>query len=80
MSDSQSIFTPLTMMGILLIILGIVLVAIPFIAKFFTKIEKVHPLLLWGTRVDGFFIGTSPILLIILLVIYLVILLTRTTS
>jgi len=67
----------LTFLGILLIILGIILLLIPLIAKLGLKVEEVHPLLLWGRRFDGVYIGTSPLLIIVLIVIYLVLLLVR---
>ncbi|MEM1952156.1 MAG: hypothetical protein QXF45_04460 [Candidatus Caldarchaeum sp.] len=59
------------MLGLLLIIVGATLIAIPFLARYFTDLEKVHPLLLIGFRVDGIFVGTSPILILILLLVFL---------
>ena len=60
-----------TFLGLLLILLGLAVIAIPFLARYFTDIEKIHPLILIGYRTDGLFIGTSPILIIALLLIYL---------
>ncbi|MDJ0270067.1 MAG: hypothetical protein NXY59_05930 [Aigarchaeota archaeon] len=77
MAQNQSIFAPFTFLGILLIILGIILVALPILSRLFDRLDKIHPLLVWGTRVDGFFIGTSPILIIALLLIYLILLALR---
>ncbi len=77
MAQNQSIFAPFTFLGILLIILGIILVALPILSRMFERLDKIHPLLIWGTRVDGFFIGTSPILIIALLLIYLILLALR---
>lgn len=59
------------MLGLLLIVVGATLIAIPFLARYFTDLEKIHPLLLIGFRVDGVFIGTSPLLLLILLAVFL---------
>ncbi|MCX8200787.1 MAG: hypothetical protein N3H84_01610 [Candidatus Caldarchaeum sp.] len=59
------------MLGLLLIIVGAVLIAIPFLARYLTDIERIHPLLLVGFRVDGIFIGTSPLLILILVLVFL---------
>lgn len=61
----------LTFVGILFILTGLILALLPFIMKLGVKTEDIHPLLLIWRKVDGFYIGTSPILLIILLFIYL---------
>lgn len=70
--EQQYLTSWTTFLGILLILLGLAVIAIPFLARYFTDIEKIHPLLLIGYRADGLFIGTSPILIIALLLIYLV--------
>ncbi|MCS6784820.1 MAG: hypothetical protein NZ581_06465 [Candidatus Caldarchaeum sp.] len=59
------------MLGLLLIVVGAVLIAIPFLARYLTDIERIHPLLLVGFRVDGIFIGTSPLLILILVLVFL---------
>jgi len=61
-----------TFLGILLILLGLAVIAIPVLARYFTNLEKIHPLLLIGYRSDGLFIGTSPLLIIVLLLVYLI--------
>lgn len=61
----------LTLTGIILILIGLVLVFIPLIIKLGVRLENIHPLLLVWRKIDGFYIGTSPILLIILLAVYL---------
>lgn len=58
-------FTPLTLLGILLIIVGIVLVALPLIAKHLPNLEDVPWIIVWVYRTDGFVFATSPILIII---------------
>jgi len=61
----------LVIFGVFLIILGAILVAIPFIVRLGVKPENVHPLILVWKKFDGLYLGTSPILLIILLIIYI---------
>lgn len=67
----------LTFMGLFLILVGLFLVFIPFIVKLGVKLENIHPLLLVWRKIDGFYIGTSPLLLIILVAIYLLLILAR---
>ena len=66
-------------LGILLIILGLILILIPIplLARIGMRLENVHPLLLWGRRFDGIYIGTSPILIIIMIAVYLLLLFLR---
>lgn len=70
-------FGLLTFIGVLLILMGLILVILPFIMKLGIKLESIHPLLLVWRRVDGFYVGTSPILLIILVLVYLFLVLIR---
>ena len=67
----------LLLLGILLIVLGLILVLIPLLARLGVRLENIHPLLLWGRRFDGVYIGTSPILIIIMIAIYLTLLFLR---
>gem|GEM_PF-596375 len=70
-------FSLLTFIGILLILMGLILVILPLIMKLGIKLESIHPVLLVWRRIDGFYIGTSPILLIILILVYLFLIFTR---
>jgi hypothetical protein len=70
-------FGLLTFIGVLLILMGLILVILPFIMKLGIKLESIHPRLLVWRRVDGFYVGTSPILLIILVLVYLFLVLIR---
>jgi hypothetical protein len=70
-------FSPIMLLGIMLVIVGIVLLILPLIARAGIRLEEIHPLILFGRRFDGVYIGTSPILIIIMVVIYLVLLLLR---
>jgi len=69
--------SPIIFLGIVLVIVGIVLMILPLIVRAGIRLEEVHPLILLGRRFDGIYIGTSPILIIILVAIYAVLLLLR---
>ena len=73
----KQLLNSLTLLGILLIIIGIILLLMPLLAKLGLKLEEVHPLLLWGRKFDGVYIGTSPLLIIILTAIYLLLVFMR---
>ena len=73
----KQLLNSLTLLGILLIIIGVILLLMPLLAKLGLKLEEVHPLLLWGRRFDGVYIGTSPLLIIILTAIYLLLVFAR---
>ncbi|MEM1946366.1 MAG: hypothetical protein QXH12_06835 [Candidatus Caldarchaeum sp.] len=60
-----------TILGIMFILIGIAIIVIPLLARYLTDVEKIHPLLLVGVKLDGFYVGTSPILIIALVAIYL---------
>ncbi len=67
----------LAFLGITLIILGLILILIPIFQKLASSLERIHPLLIIGRRIDGVYIGTSPLLIIILIVIYALLLMRR---
>lgn len=77
MEEKGFILSTLTFTGIILIIIGIVLILLPTILKLGLRIEKVHPLLFVGGKIDGIYVGTSPIVIIILAIIYLALILLR---
>ena len=58
---------PITVFGIVLILIGIALVLIPIIVRLIPEIdlEKIPWFLLLIYRKDGFFFATSPLLIII---------------
>ena len=60
-----SYYQQFTFLGLLLIMLGVIFIAMPFIARLVPAIEKLPPILLWVYRSDGFYFATSPILIII---------------
>ena len=53
---------PLTLLGILLILLGVVFVALPYVSRV-VDVEKIPWIILYIYRRDGFTFATSPILL-----------------
>ncbi len=67
----QADLLPYTLLGLMLIIAGILLVIAPLLLRFFEGLDRIHPLILVGFRIDGLYIGTSPIIIIGLLVVYL---------
>ena len=75
--EERPILSTLAFLGIILIITGIILVLLPAILKLGLRVEKLHPLLFMGKKIDGIYIGTSPIIIIILIAIYLAFILLR---
>ena len=75
--EERLILSTLAFLGIIFIITGIILVVLPAILKLGLRIEKLHPLLFMGKKIDGIYIGTSPIIIIILIAIYLAFILLR---
>jgi len=61
-------YRPITLLGLLLIFSGVILVALPFIARNLPSIEKLPWILIWVYRSDGFYFITSPLLIIISLI------------
>lgn len=63
--------------GIVLTVLGVSLVVLSLLPRVLPRLEEVHPLLLVTVRLDGFTVGTSPLLLIVLALLYLLLLLRQ---
>ena len=64
-------------LGVMMILLGVLFVAIPYIVRYAPEIEKLPPILLYVYRRDGFYFATSPILIIVSIVWVLVSFLRR---
>lgn len=67
-------YRPLTIMGLIFIVSGIILVALPFILRHLPSVERLPWILLFIYRKDGFYFATSPLLIMISiasLIIYL---------
>ena len=68
----------LTVSGILLIIIGLALVLLPIIANYLPsieKLEKLPPILIYVYRSENFYFITSPLLILIsliLLILYII--------
>ncbi|MEM0329521.1 MAG: hypothetical protein QXW02_03980 [Nitrososphaerota archaeon] len=73
----KEILSPLMLLGIMLMIVGAILLILPLIARMGIRLEEVHPLILLGKRFDGVYIGTSPLLIIIMAALYIAFLLLR---
>ncbi|MGA1975280.1 MAG: hypothetical protein ABSG92_06560 [Conexivisphaerales archaeon] len=54
--------------GLILIVIGVIFLAVPLLARFVPSVEKLPPIILWVYRSDGFYFATSPILLVISIV------------
>ncbi|MEM1654763.1 MAG: hypothetical protein QXU12_05655 [Nitrososphaerota archaeon] len=73
----KEILSPLMLLGIMLMMVGAILLILPLIARMGIRLEEVHPLILLGKRFDGVYIGTSPLLIIIMAALYIAFLLLR---
>lgn len=61
----ESYYRPFTVMGLVLILCGLVLVALPLIARHLPNIERLPWIIVWVYRRDGFYFVTSPLLIIL---------------
>ena len=52
-------------MGWILILLGVIFVALPYLARVIPNVEKIPWWILWVYRSNGFTFATSPILIFI---------------
>jgi hypothetical protein len=60
--------SPFTVVGVLLILMGVILVALPYVERVIPNIEKVPWIILWVYRSEGFTFATSPLLIILSLI------------
>ena len=58
-------YTPFTSMGWILILLGAIFVALPYITRLVPSIERVPWFILYVYRRDGFYFATSPLLIVL---------------
>ena len=68
---------PFTILGLLLILMGIILVALPLLSQYLPNLENLPWILIWVYKSDGFIFVTSPILIMVTIVSLLVQLLGR---
>jgi len=64
-------------LGAIMILLGVLFVAIPYLIRYAPEIEKLPPILLYIYRKDGFYFATSPILILISIMLMLASLFSR---
>jgi len=68
---------PLTLIGIGLVIAGAVLILGSLMLRHLPELREVHPLLFISIRVGDLTIGTSPLLILVLLALYLLLMWSR---
>jgi hypothetical protein len=68
---------PLLLVGIGLVIAGAVLILGSLILRHLPELREVHPLLFVSVRVGDLTIGTSPLLILVLLALYLLLMWPR---
>jgi len=61
----ESYYRPFTLMGLILILSGIILVMLPFIARHLPSLERLPWIFIWVYRKNGFYFVTSPLLIIL---------------
>jgi hypothetical protein len=61
----EPFYRPYTTLGLILILSGLLLVLLPFLAKFIPSIDNVPWILIWVYERDGFYFATSPLLIIL---------------
>ena len=58
-------YTHFTSMGWILILLGTILVALPYLSRLIPNVEKIPWIILYVYKRDGFYFATSPILILL---------------
>ena len=58
-------YQPFTTLGLILIVSGLLLVLLPFLARYLPSLDHVPWLLIWVYRRDGFIFVTSPLLILL---------------
>ncbi|MCW3992241.1 MAG: DUF2905 domain-containing protein [Candidatus Bathyarchaeota archaeon] len=67
-AGTDTYYRSFTILGLLLIVSGLFLVLLPFLARHLPSLEKLPWIILWVYRKDGFYFATSPLLIIISLI------------
>ncbi|MBD3171039.1 hypothetical protein GF326_01070 [Candidatus Bathyarchaeota archaeon] len=70
-------YAPFQSMGWVLILLGLLFVALPYVARVLPNVDKIPWWIIWVYRSDGFTFATSPILIIISILSVVITLLRR---
>jgi hypothetical protein len=58
-------YRPFAAMGWMLILLGVLLVALPYLAKLVPSVERLPWYIVYVYRSDGFVFATSPLLILL---------------
>jgi len=58
-------YKPLTIMGLIFILCGLILVSLPFITRHLPGLDRLPWIIIWVYRKDSFYFVTSPLLIII---------------
>lgn len=58
--------------GTILILLGAILVIIGIFGRVISRLESLPPIIYFQKTIDGVSIGTSPILILALIIVYLI--------
>lgn len=58
-------YTPFTSMGWMLILLGAIFVALPYLSRMIPDIERIPWFILYIYKRDGFYFATSPLLIVL---------------
>ena len=61
-------YSPFTSMGWVLILVGVLLVVLPYISRIIPDAERLPWFILFVYRRDGFYFATSPLLILISLI------------
>ena len=61
-------YTPFSSMGWILILLGAIFVALPYITRLVPNIERIPWVILYVYKRDGFYFATSPLLIVVSLI------------
>lgn len=61
-------YQPFTLVGIALIVIGIILVVLPFVARYIPSLEGLPWIIIWVYKSNGFIFTTSPLLIIITII------------
>ena len=77
---SEELYYSFTWLGLIMMVLGIIFFLIPYAIRYAPEIQKLPPLLLYVYHRDNFYFATSPILIIISLIWFLLSLFSRYTK
>ncbi len=62
---------PLMLIGIGLVVVGTILILGSLVLRYLPEVKELHPLLFLSVKVGEVTIGTSPLLMLVLLALYL---------